>query len=273
VSTPRSAELVAESLTFSYGSCTAVRDVSLRLSTGKMVALAGPNGSGKSTVLKLLSGARRAECGSVRFDGRSVATMSPRERARWVAVVGQHVNPNLAFSVERLVQLGRTPHTGLLGALGETDRSEVQRALQATETFELRARRYSELSGGEQQRVSVAMALAQSPRFLLLDEPTVHLDLQHQHQLLELLHSLRRTRGIGILAVMHDLNVASLYFDRLMILERGRLVSSGPPAEILSRPELRAVFRAPVTVVQHPNAGVPQILLDRSVGSAPEEPG
>jgi iron complex transport system ATP-binding protein len=194
--------------------------------------------------------------------------LSPRQRARSIAVVPQNVNGSLAFRVEDLVAMGRTPYAGLFGVRSTEDTRAVREALVATDTHDLAGRRFSELSGGEQQRVVLAMALAQETPYLLLDEPTIHLDLHHQHELLELLHRLRVERGLGILAVMHDLNLASLYFDRLAILSEGRLAAEGAPRDVLLRPEVLSVFQAPLAIVSHPQSGVPQLLLQRSSGAA-----
>ena len=255
--------LRAEGVTFGYGRDDVVRGVTLELAAGTMSALAGPNGSGKTTVLRLLSGARAPRVGTVALDGTPLRSISQRLRARQIAVVNQHVDPGLAFSVERLVAMGRTPYVPVLGSLGRDDLAQVELALVSTETYGLRQRRYSELSGGERQRVAVAMALAQGTSFLLLDEPTVHLDLHHQHELLELLRDLRRQRGIGVLAVMHDLNLAALYFDHLAVLDRGVLVAAGGPSDLLRSADVMSHFRAPLATVTHPTAAVPQVLLSR----------
>jgi iron complex transport system ATP-binding protein len=165
------------------------------------------------------------------------------------------------FSVRDIVAMGRAPYASFLGSPTHQDRRAVAEALAAAEVEALADRRFGELSGGEQQRVMLAMSLAQNADYLLLDEPTVHLDLHHQYQLLELLRGLRRRRGIGIVAVMHDLNLAALYFERLAILHSGRLVADGSPAEILRQPQHRAIFQAPLSLVTHPDRGVPQVLL------------
>jgi iron complex transport system ATP-binding protein len=248
---------------YRYVADTVLSDVSLQLPPACMLALAGPNGSGKTTLLKLMTGSQVPAEGEVRLDGRPLSRLSSRQRAQRIAVVPQHVNPLLAFHVEALVGMGRTPHSGFFGTQTAADRRAVGEALLATDAAHLAARRFSDLSGGEQQRVVLAMALAQQTQYLLLDEPTVHLDLHHQHELLELLRRLHATRRLGILAVMHDLNLASLYFDRLAVLSEGRLIAHGPAADTLLRPEVISVFRAPLTVISHPQAGVPQLLLER----------
>ncbi len=255
--------LLAQHVSFSYGTNPAVRDVSLSLAPNDTVALVGPNGSGKTTLLRLLSGALRSGTGMVRIDGRPVRDSSPRELARRIAVVPQHVDPSLGLTVEAMVALGRTPYTGMLRPLSQADRAALSQAMQATETMPLRAKRFNELSGGEQQRVALAMAMAQGTEYLLLDEPTVHLDLHHQHAFFELLQALRSVRPMGILAVMHDLNLAALHFSTIVVMEGGSVRAQGEPEEILHSPDAMGVFRAPLDVVSHPQTGLPQVLLQR----------
>jgi iron complex transport system ATP-binding protein len=257
--------LAAEQVTFSYGGAAVLERVSFACRRGEMLALAGPNGSGKTTLLKLLSGVLQPADGRVTLDGQDLRRISPRSLARRVAVLHQAIDPRLMYRVEDLVAMGRTPHLSFFGGLRQSDREAVERAVAAAGIDRLRARPFNTLSGGEQRRVMVAMALAQEMEFLLLDEPTVHMDLQHQHELLETLARLHWERKVGVVAVMHDLNLATLYFDRLAVLEGGRLVVDASSEEALSRPEVLSVFRAPLQVVPHPSAGVPQVLLDRDV--------
>lgn len=258
--------LHAQHVKFSYGSHVAVSDVSLSLAPGDTVALTGPNGSGKTTLLRLLSGALRPDHGSISIDGQKVHAAAPRDLARKIAVVAQQVDPTLSLSVDSMVALGRTPYTGLVRPLSSVDRAALEQAMEATDTVSLRSKRFNELSGGEQQRVALAMAMAQGTSYLLLDEPTVHLDLHHQHAFFELLQMLRKVREIGILAVMHDLNLAALYFSMMVVMDDGAVRAQGQPSEILTKPEAMSVFRAPLEIVSHPQTGVPQVLLQRGRG-------
>lgn len=248
---------------FSYDSDPVVRNVSLELPPGGMVALAGPNGSGKTSLLKLLSGALHPGQGEVVLDGQRLDSLPPRRIARRISVVPQQVEPRLMFTVQSMVAMGRTPHTGWFGGPQQSDRDAIQRAIDAAELAPLADRPFAELSGGEQQRVMLAMALAQETEYVLLDEPTVHLDLHHQYELLELLHRLHRERRVTVLAVMHDLNLAALYFDRIALMRDGEKIADGPAADVLRSSDNLAVFRAPLSVVSHPTYGVPQVLLDR----------
>jgi iron complex transport system ATP-binding protein len=254
--------LSVQNVCFAYGSREVLRDVTVSVGRGERLALAGPNGSGKTTLLRLLGGALRPAAGAVTLDGIPLGQISRRALARRVGVVAQHVEPRLTFSVRELVSMGRTPYIGMFAGQSAQDLSAVEAALAATDTAALADRRFSDLSGGEQQRVMVAVGLAQETDYLLLDEPTVHLDLQHQHELLQLLHRLNHERRIGLVAVLHDLNLASLYFERLVVLSSGRVAADGPPSDVVNRDVLQTVFRAPLQVISHPATGLPQVLLD-----------
>ena len=255
--------IAAASVSYAYGASPAVQSVSLSLQPGEAVALTGPNGSGKTTLLRLLSRSLVPADGTVTLDGVDLRRISPRALARQVAVVPQQVEPSLALTVEAMVALGRTPYSGLLRPASDSDRAAIEDALVATDVGGMRRKRFNELSGGEQQRVALAMAVAQETPYLLLDEPTVHLDLHHQHAFFELLHELRTARNLGILAVIHDLNLAALHFQRMVVLEAGAMRADGPPAEILRAPGVMRVFKAPLEIVTHPQTGSPQVLMRR----------
>jgi iron complex transport system ATP-binding protein len=258
---PTPSELAGRDLAYAYGRQRALDSVTITVRAGESVALVGPNGSGKTTALRLLSGDLHPISGTVVVDGLSLRALPAGERARQIGVVPQSIDPHLGFISADLVRMGRAPYVGLLGTLSGDDRRAVREALEDTETEPLASRPFRELSGGEQQRVALAMALAQETPYLLLDEPTTHLDLHHQHSLLELLRRLQRERSLGLLAVMHDLNLAALYFDRLVVLSQGHVVGDGDPAKLLIEPEILAVFTAPLSVVPHPDVAVPQVLL------------
>jgi iron complex transport system ATP-binding protein len=236
-----------EAASFAYGEATVLRDISLRVAAGEMVGLLGPNGAGKSTLLKLASGVMRPQGGRVLLGAQEAHRLARAEAARRVAVVPQEFAVQFAYTVRQLVELGRTAHLGLWGVLGTHDRAAVQAALSATSLTELAERIYNELSGGERQRVLVAMALAQTSEMLLLDEPTAHLDIRHQVEVLDLLRGLNQERGLTVIAAMHDLNLAARYFRRLVLLRRG-VVADGPPTAVLDGGLLAAVYQTPVRV-------------------------
>lgn len=254
--------LSAEKVSFSYGSVPTLTDVNFELDCGALRAMLGPNGSGKTTLLKLLTGILHPTRGSVMYDGVDLKKMTRREIARRVALVPQEMNLQFGFTAQQMVMLGRTPHVRALGGASKQDRAVVEEMIELTEIADLRDRVVTELSGGEQQRVVIAMALAQEPQVLLLDEPTVHLDINHQVEILELLRKLNRERGLTVLATLHDLNLASLYFDNVVLLEQGRIVAHGTPDVVLNAEQIRAVFRANVLIQPHPTQhDSPQVIL------------
>ena len=219
-----------------------LRSLDLTLVRGDVIALVGTNGSGKTTLLRLLTGVLRPDAGSVRFDGQPVANWRRGDLARRVAVLPQQLDLPVGFRVAELVEMGRAPHARRLFASTEADGRAVARALADADALELADRYAEELSGGERQRLLVAMALAQEPDLLLLDEPTLHLDLAHQVALLAAIRRLREQRGLTVLAVLHDLNLAAAFAPRVAVLDEGRLVADGPPEEVLSPDLVRRVF-------------------------------
>jgi len=236
-----------QGITFGYNRQPLLYDVHFQVRAGEMVGLLGPNGSGKTTLLRLISGVLRPQEGTVVLDGRDARAWGRREMARRVAVVPQEMHVPFAFTVQELVSLGRTPYARLLGSSTQEDQRLVRNALQATDIEALAGRIFNELSGGERQRVTVAMALAQRPALLLLDEPTSHLDIKYQIELLELVQRLNRETGVTVIAAMHDLNLAARYFPRLLLFQRG-IVADATPAEVLEPHLLRRVYGINVQV-------------------------
>ncbi len=257
----RSSGLFQSGVSFSYFNGFVLRYVSLTMAPGEMVGLLGPNGCGKTTLLKLASGVLRPAQGDVFLDGTRIRKLSRKQVARRVAVVPQYFNMPFDFRVAEVVLLGRTPF--LRGLTGETkeDRAIAEDALKLVGMYDLRARHFNDLSGGEQQKVILAMSLAQEPEVLLLDEPTAHLDINHQVEILELVRGLNREQGVTVVAAMHDLNLASLFFDRLVMLKEGALFADGPPRGVLTEENVRDVFSASVRVGLHPAAPVPHIVV------------
>jgi iron complex transport system ATP-binding protein len=236
-----------EGVAFGYpmpdgGSREVLRSVDLRLARGDLVALVGTNGSGKTTLLRLLTGILRPDAGEVRFDGRPLRDWRRVDLARRVAVLPQQLDLPVGFRVSELVEMGRAPHARRLFASSEADARAVARALADADALDLADRLADELSGGERQRLLVAMALAQEPDLLLMDEPTLHLDLAHQVALLAAIRRLRDERGLTVLAVLHDLNLAAAFAPRVAVLEGGRVVADGTPARVLTPDLVGRVF-------------------------------
>ncbi|MDE3088524.1 MAG: ABC transporter ATP-binding protein [Chloroflexota bacterium] len=264
---------------FAYSDHAVLHSVDLALGEGDLVALLGPNGSGKTTLLKILCGILTPRAGRVEWRGVRLAALTRREIARRIALVPQELSTPFAFTVREMVVLGRTPHIRpIIGEMAR-DRTAVEEALELTETRALAARFFGDLSGGERQRVVIAMALAQllnpavssgEPQVLLLDEPTVHLDINHQVEVLELIRKLNRERGLTVLATMHDLNLAALFFERLALLDDGHLVTEGLPRQVLSKERVENVFGAQVVVQAHPSReNVPHIIVLPMNGKTP----
>lgn len=246
----------------SYGQRRVLDGVSLEVESGQVVALVGPNGAGKSTLIRAVSGVVPMQSGEARVNGEALHTLSTMERARFVAVVPQAHSLPAAFTVEEVVLMGRTAHLGWLGRAGDSDRQLVRHALDQTQLLALSERYVGELSGGEQQRVLLARALAQDTPVMLLDEPTTHLDLQHRENLIRLVRDLALEKNLAILMVLHDLNLAGLYAQRVALLVGGRLEATGSAAEVLTEARLSQVYHMRVRVIPHPEHGTPLVLPD-----------
>jgi iron complex transport system ATP-binding protein len=235
-----------------------LRGVSLSVTPGELVALLGPNGSGKTTLFRVAVGLLPAASGSVRLDGRPVMDWTRREVAQRIAILPQLPTVPDGFRVEELVEMGRAPHARSRFGASAEDAEAVERALIDADAVDLVGRRVDELSGGERQRVLVAMTLAQEPRLLLLDEPTQHLDLAHQVALLATLDRLRRTRGLAVVAVLHDPALTALADPRVVLLSAGRVVADGPAAEVLRPALLARVFDISVPTAVALSGGSPR---------------
>ena len=249
-------------LSVSFDENSVLNKVSLTVAPGEILAVIGPNGVGKSTLVRAISGVVPIDSGQVHVDGVSIQALSPAQRARYMAVVPQAQLLPVTFSVWQTVLLGRTPYLGWLGKSSHQDLERVRWALRQTNISGLAERAINTLSGGEKQRVLLARALAQDAPVLLLDEPTTYLDLNHQASLLQLIRRLRDENDLAVLMVIHDLNLASKYADRIAIMVEGRIYDSGTPSEVLTGENLSAAFQVQVEVIPHPVYGTPLILPD-----------
>ncbi|MBI2845401.1 MAG: ABC transporter ATP-binding protein [Chloroflexi bacterium] len=250
-----------EKVNFAYYHGLVLREVSLHLGPGERAALIGPNGSGKTTLLRVLSGVLSPQGGRVWLDGRGLSGFSRREIGQRIAVVPQSLEVPFGFTVEEMVLLGRTPYLRPWRGVTGQDRQVAEETMAWVGIAGLSSRLFNELSGGERQQVILAMALAQEPEILLLDEPTVHLDIAHQLAILDLVRRLNQEKGLTVFAAIHDLNLAALYFRRLLLMDRGRLVADGSPQEVLSKERIAEVFGAEVGIQKHPAVDAPQIML------------
>lgn len=248
-----------------YGGQSVLRDAAFTLHAGECAALLGPNGSGKTTLLRTLSGVLTPQAGAIEIQGRPLATLKPRERARMVAVVPQRGQLPQGLTARQMVLLGRFAHLSWLGAYGREDYAAADRALEETGAAPLAQRRLTELSGGELQRVLLARALAQESPLLLLDELAAGLDWARMVDLFDLLER-RRAAGVCVLMAVHDCNLAALYATRLMGLRDGNLVFDGPVAKVFTEENLGALYNIPICVLPHPQWGLPQALLASATG-------
>jgi iron complex transport system ATP-binding protein len=253
------ASLILSHLSAGYGSRPILRDVSLTVRTGEVVALVGPNGAGKSTLIRVVSGVVAATRGTVQLDDLDLLHLKPAQRAKRLAVVPQMIHLPDSFTVGEIVLMGRTPHLPFWAAESKYDCEVAWAAMKKTQTAELVERRSHELSGGEQQRVVIARALAQEPQVLLLDEPTAHLDLKYQMDVLELARALAHGHGLAVLMTLHDLNQAALYADRVALMKQGEIVAQGSAQAVFTAEQLSAVYGVRVAVGQHPAHNTPLI--------------
>jgi iron complex transport system ATP-binding protein len=243
-----------------YGKRQVLHDIQLEIRSGEVVALIGPNGAGKSTLIRSISGVVPIHSGIVKVNDTDVTSLSSMQRAQQIAVVPQAVSMPPAFTVWETVLLGRTPYLNFLGQTSSRDEAVARLALEQVDAFHLIESRMDEISGGEQQRVLLARALAQDTPILLMDEPTAHLDLTHQIDLLKLIKKQAREKNLTVLVALHDLNLASLFADRIAIVENGLLCVAGSPQETLTSEILRSVYHMQVHVMEHPETGAPLII-------------
>lgn len=246
---------------FRYGEPWALRGLDLDIRPGELVGVLGPNGSGKSTLLKVLDGILIPQEGEVLLKDRQVNKYGRMGLAREVAMVAQESYFRFSFSALEVVLMGRFPHLGRFQFEGKKDMDVALKALASTHCLELAERPIQELSGGEKQRVLIARALAQEPAIVLLDEPTSFLDLRYKREIFDLISSLTRDRGLNVLVVSHDIDLAAQYCDRMVILKEGRAYSAGPPGKVITAENIEAVYGCPVIVDTNPAKGSPRVSL------------
>ena len=254
------AAIAAEGLSYDYGRGAVLDGVSLEVAAGEIVGVIGPNGSGKTTLVRLLAGVIRPGAGHVSLDGARLEALPRRDIARRLAVVPQDSALEFPFTALEVVLMGRAPHLPPLAFPRARDLEIARAALTQLEVAAVEDRALVQLSGGERQRVLLARALAQEPRVLLLDEPTTHLDLRHQTGIYDTVRALTRANGVAVLSVLHDLNLAALYCDRLLLLAGGRVVAQGTPTQVLLGPLLREAYGVPVHVGINAATGTPTVL-------------
>jgi iron complex transport system ATP-binding protein len=253
--------LMLEHLKLSYGTRRILNDVSFSVFEGEFFIIIGPNGSGKTTLVKAMSGAARPQQGEVQILGRPFRSYSGKALARCIAVVPQVAPVDIPFTVAEVVLMGRSPHLSWLGLEQPRDLEIAERAMQFTHVAHLAGRKLDQLSAGERQRALIARAICQQPRIMILDEPTSALDLAHQVQIMDLLERLRNDEGITVVTVSHDLNLAALYADRLLLMKNGSVVSLAEPTTVLTFETLEQTYGCVLLVDENPLKKVPRVTL------------
>lgn len=238
--------LEIKNLNVSYGELQILKNIAMIASKGEIIGIIGPNGSGKTTLLKAITRYIKPTSGDILIDGKNLHEMECTEIAKNMGVVSQIVSVNFEFSVEDIVLMGRTPY--IKGSEKLEDFNIVEDAMKKTKTYHLRNRLITQLSGGELQRVIIARALAQTPKILLLDEPTSHLDISHQIEILGLVKNAAR-KGMVVIAVIHDLNLAAYFCDKMCLLKGGEIIAYGTPGQVLTSSNIKNAFNIPVEVI------------------------
>ncbi|WP_147535727.1 ATP-binding cassette domain-containing protein [Bacillus marasmi] len=245
-----------------YMNCPIINGVNLEIQQGEFFALLGPNGSGKSTLFKLITGQLQAMEGEILLSGKDISTFSKLEKAKKMAVLTQESQISFDYTVEEIVSLGRYPHQkGILKQISKHDRAVIEEVMEITNISYYRNTPFRMISGGEKQRVLLAKALAQEPEILLLDEPTNHLDIKHTLQMLDLLKERQATMGLTIFAILHDLNIASLFVDRIALLHQGSILEIGDVDTLRKVNQLKKVYEVELNSQSHPTIPKPQILM------------
>jgi len=244
-----------------YGREVILKDISFKVKPGEFLGIIGPNGSGKSTLLRLASKFLAPQKGKVLFENKNTAKIKLKEFSQKLAFVPQETLIDFSFSVWEIVLMGRIPHLKRLQLQTKKDFAIAEKALLVTDSLHLKDKPINQLSAGERQRVIIAKALAQEPTLLFLDEPTSHLDIGHQIQILDLLKKLNREINLTIVVVLHDLNSASSYCDRLILLDQGKIFKDAAPSEVLTYQNIEAVYKTLVLVKKNPFSSKPYVIL------------
>lgn len=249
-----------EHVAAAYGDREVLKDVNLTIREGEFAGLIGSNGTGKSTLIKCVSGLLPLKRGSIRICGKENAALKNKERAQLVAVVPQSYHVEYDFTVEDIIMMGRNPYLSFRRKESEEDQEIVQEAMRVTNTEMFRGRYYNELSGGERQRVILARAIAQKPRVILLDEPTSALDVHHQIEVMELIARLNEEENMTVLAVLHDINMASRFCKRMIMLQNGVVTADGTPDQVINRKNMESLYQMKLMIRENPLFHKPEIV-------------
>ncbi len=253
--------LEVKHLSFAYDKKPILSDISFQISQGESFGIIGPNGSGKTTLIGAMSGFLTHVEGEVLLQGKAIAKYRKKELARLIAVVEQVGTPSISFTVEEVVAMGRYPWLKSFEQTSEKDIKLIHEALTTLDIWEKRYQPVNTLSGGERQLVSLARAMVQEPKVLILDEPTTYLDIGHQIMVMQHVRKWQRDKGLTVIMVLHDLNLAAQNCDRLLLLNHGKIQTLGTVAEVIDEKILEDVYQTKPIMIEHPVKKVPQILL------------
>jgi iron complex transport system ATP-binding protein len=250
-----------ENLSHAFAKHKVLRNLSFHVAKGDFFIIIGPNGSGKTTLMKLMARILRSQSGEIEIEGRPIRSYPPKALARAVAFVPQRLPVDIPFTVGEAVLLGRAPYQGALGVERKIDLEIAKQAMQITEVDHLIGVALDQLSGGEQQRVFIARAICQEPDIMLMDEPTASLDLAHQVRVMDLMEKLREQKAITVIMVSHDVNLAAMYGDQVLLLKDGEIVCSGSPSNVLSFRTLEQTYGCRLLVDESPLGQFPRVTL------------
>lgn len=246
-------------LSVSFGSNEVLKNINLEIHKGEFVTILGPNGSGKTTLLRSIANAVKSSGGSILIEGQDICLMKPKEKAQKLSVVPQNTDVAYEFTCYDVVMMGRYPHIARLKGESQKDIEVVEESMRLTNVSHLRDRLFTEISGGERQRVVLAQAITQEPKVILLDEPISNLDPQYQIEILDTIKSLSLEKNLTVVAVLHDLNMAAMYSDRIVLLDQGKVYKIGTVEQVLTKENITKVFDTPVYVSQSPVINKPHI--------------
>jgi len=252
--------LKIDNLTVKYGNRTAIESVNFSADKGEFIGIIGPNGSGKSTLLKTISGYLRPSNGSVLLYDKDVFLIKPKELARYISFVPEETITTFSFSVKEIILMGRYPYTRKFAGETIEDIEIAKENMRLLQIEELSERDINELSTGERQRVIIARALCQQSEIVLMDEPTAHLDISHQIEILDIVKRLNIEKKLTIIMVMHDLNLASEYCDRIALLDKGSVYTAGKPEDVITYQNIENIYKTVVVVNKNPVSGKPHVL-------------
>lgn len=250
-------------LSYAHHGGQIIRNIDFTFETNAMYGVIGPNGVGKSTLLQLIAGIIQPTAGEVKLDRKSIESYSRKQLAQRIAVLQQGGLPPLSFTVEEVVSLGRYPYQSWLGFEAGSAETTIDEAMEMMGLLHLRHRKLDQLSGGELQRVALAKIIVQEPKILLLDEPTTYLDIGYQQSIMDVVQSWQKRKGLLVIAVLHDLNLAAIYCDELIGLHKGEIYCQGSPKAVMTSSIISTLYDADTVIIEHPELHVPQLLLQR----------